>query len=467
MSTDPDLSFTFEGRRVEARPGQSIAGALHATGVRTISRGIKYHRPRGYTCGFGACGDCPLKIDGMPATVSCTTPARGGEVVQREVGLPNSGFDLLRAADLMRPYLRAGFQFSLFARQPRLSKLAGSLLGVLAGAGRAPSAEAIERASATRIVDREADVLVIGGGASGLTAAIAAADAGARVVLIDQELIGGRSRVRTEPVRVGTAESRASDLVEGLLHRARDHAGIEMLRGSAIGIIDGLVPVVDADGPLRYDLRPTTVVIATGSYETPLLVEGHDLPGVMLADGALRLAAIEGVRPGRRAVVVDGDPRSSAVAEELRRHGVEVVATVPVADVRRVTGWSRASGVSVAAGADGADGADGTHGAGTVSRRRRIRADLVCMVGPRRAAEELALHAAYGEAGSHEEVLTDAAAVAGARPGGERVSIVGSASGDASYSLDEAAAAGARLAAVALRSVRGSTSHGPSPRTSE
>ena len=427
MTTDRELSFTFEGRDVTAREGQSIAGALQATGRRTLSRGVKYHRPRGYTCGFGACGDCPLRIDGMPATVSCTTPVRGGEVVRREGGVPNAGFDLLRTADLMRPFLKAGFQFKLFARQPRLSKLAGAVLGALAGGGRAPSAEAVARATGIRASEREIDLLVIGGGASGLAAALAAADAGASVTLVDHELLGGRSRVRTEPIRVGDAEKRPSEIVGDLLRRAADHPGIEMLRGSAIGLIDGLVPVVEAGGGARHDVRATAIVLATGSYETPIPVPGHDLPGAMLADGALRLAALERVRPGRRAVVIDGDPRASQVAEELRRHGVEIVATVPAARVERVTGWSRATGVRLAAPS------------------RTIRADLVCLVGPRRPAEELALHAAYGDAGSHELVGSDGAG----RPASERIAIVGSAQGDARYSLDDAAAAGVRVAGLA------------------
>ncbi|WP_181158494.1 2Fe-2S iron-sulfur cluster-binding protein [Leucobacter massiliensis] len=440
MSTERELSFTFEGRRIPARSGQSIAGALHATGTRTLSRGIKYHRPRGYTCGFGACGDCPLRVDGMPSTVSCTTPVRGGERVRRETGLPSTRFDLLRTADLMRPFLRAGFQFTLFARQPRLSRLAGAVLAVLAGGGRAPDAAAAAAAKIARVERHEPEVLVIGGGASGLTAALAAADAGASVLLVDQELIGGRSRVRTEAVRVGSAASRPADVVRELLRRASAHARITMLRGTAIGLIDGLVPVIDADRPVRHEVRPFSIALATGSYETPLLIPGHDLPGVMLPDGALRLAEVEGVRPARRAVVIDGDPRAGDVAAALGAHGVRIVATVPAERVERITGWSRATGVRLR----------GAAGPGDAVLPRRIRAELVCAVGPRRAAEELSLHAVYGDSGSHDEIRSDAEAAPDAvsRAGGERIVVVGSARGEAAYSLDEASAAGVRLAAL-------------------
>lgn len=420
-----ELNFTFEGKTVSAQPGQSIAGALHKTGVRTLARGIKYHRPRGYTCGFGACGDCPLRIDGMPATVSCTTPVRGNEQVRREIGTPHTRFDVLRGADFLRPFLRAGFQFKLFARQPRLSRFAGRGLAWLAGGGRIPSSEAAERAQISHAERVDADVLVVGGGISGMTAALTAADSGAHVVLVDHEGLGGRARVRTERIRRGDGVPVVPrELCEDALARVRQHPGIQTLHGTAIGWIDGVVPVVQETDRRRSDVHAARVVLATGSYETPIPVPGHDLPGVILADGALRLAVIEGVRPGKRAVVVDGDPRAAEVARELERHGVSVVATVPAALVERVIGWGRARGVKLRR--DSAPGAS--------ARATTIRADLVCMVGPRRPADELMLHVAYAAAGSHEDVRRDVDARDPAHRS-HRVTVVGSAAGNAAYDL--------------------------------
>lgn len=409
------LRFDFEGREIPAEAGQSVAGALHAAGVRTLSRSVKYHRPRGYSCGFGACGDCPVNIDGMPGAVSCTSPVRGGERVRREGGAPGVGFDALRTADLMRPFLKAGFQFRLFPRNPRLSRAAGAVMARLAGGGRMPTPAAAARATAAAVRLSEPEVLVIGAGVSGLTAALAAADTGAAVTLVDARFDGGRSRVRTEPVQTEHGPVSPAELVDGLFARARAHRGITFVRGTASGSLDGVVPVIDEAQRVRHELRPRAVVIAAGGYETPVPVPGHDLPGVMLADGALRLALIEGVRPGRRALVVGDEPRAAQVAERLTGCGVEVLDVVASDALVRVRGWSRARGAVVREAS---------------GRERRIAADLVCVAAERRPAEELVLQLAYAEAGSHDLIRSDTPSVVGAIA-------VGTAAGSADYSLPQ------------------------------
>lgn len=87
---DPDgatLSFTFEGRPVDAREGDSIASALMAAGIRDLRDSVVSGQPRGVFCMMGACFDCLVEIDGQPNRQACMTPVTEGLNVRRQRGV--------------------------------------------------------------------------------------------------------------------------------------------------------------------------------------------------------------------------------------------------------------------------------------------------------------------------------------------------------------------------------------------
>ena len=134
-----------------------------------------------------------------------------------------------------------------------------------------------------------------------------------------------------------------------LVERVRG-AGVEIIdRGSALGYFDGLVPVWQRD--TLHQIRAAQHVFATGTIEQPLVFAGNDLPGVMLAGGARRLAPLYAVSPGRRAVIATTSDRGLEAAAALRAAGVEIVA---VADLRPEAGQAaralRADGVRCSPG---------------------------------------------------------------------------------------------------------------------
>ncbi len=91
-----------------------------------------------------------------------------------------------------------------------------------------------------------------------------------------------------------------------------------------------MVPVWQGD--TLHQVRAAAHVFATGTISQPLVFAGNDLPGVMLAEGALRLATLYAIAPGRRAVLVTVDDRGLEAAAALREPaGVEILA---VADLR-------------------------------------------------------------------------------------------------------------------------------------
>jgi predicted molibdopterin-dependent oxidoreductase YjgC len=76
------IPFTFEGRPVEARAGESIAAALLAAGVRHLRTTRRDGRPRGVLCGIGHCYDCLVTLNGVPSVRACLAPVRAGDVVE-------------------------------------------------------------------------------------------------------------------------------------------------------------------------------------------------------------------------------------------------------------------------------------------------------------------------------------------------------------------------------------------------
>jgi sarcosine oxidase, subunit alpha len=313
------VTFTFDGRPVPALAGDTIASALYAAGRRTFSRSFKYHRARGLLCCAGQCPNCLVAVDGAPGVRACTEPAREGARVEHMNAWPGLEHDAMAAIDRVGgAFTPPGFYYRTFIRPRRLWPVYEWVLRHAAGIGRLPRAQA-ERTWRTEYRRRHADVLVVGGGVAGLSAAIAAAELGADVVLADEGAEPG-GRLLHEG---GHEHARA------LAARARE-AGVEVLSSApALGHFDGLVAIWQGD--TLHQVRARRHVYATGAIEQPLLFAGNDIPGVMLSGGALRLATLYGVAPGRRAVVATTSERGIEAALALQAAGVEVLA---VADSR-------------------------------------------------------------------------------------------------------------------------------------
>jgi sarcosine oxidase, subunit alpha len=306
-------SLDFEGRKVAIEDGDSVASALYRAGVRTFTRSLKYHRRRGLYCMSGDCPNCLVTVDGEPGCRACTTAATDRQRVERASGWPSTERDVLSVLDRMHALIPVGFYYKVFIRPRWAWELAEKVIRRHTGVGDLP----VGRARAPKPSRfAHVEVLVIGGGAAGLEAAVEAATGRASVMLCDEGRLG-------EKLPPGAMRDRVASL-EGDARAA----GVEILEGhTAVGIYEGpLVPLVGETELVQ--VRPARVVVATGAVETHAVFPGNDLPGVWLGRGAARMAGAHGVAPGSRAVVVAASPEGLEHLATLESAGVAIAAVV-------------------------------------------------------------------------------------------------------------------------------------------
>ncbi len=319
------LRFRFEGRDYVAFPGDAVSSALWASGVRTLGRSFKYHRPRGILS--MANHDVNVMVqDGQRHNVrGDVVPVRDGMDLSAVNTWGGVASDRVRFLDRLSPFLPVGFYYKAFYSK-RWFPMWERMFRAITGLGRldtnTPHIHTPKRYDFC-------DVLVIGGGPSGLSAALAAADAGATVALVDENTHAGGSGL----YQLGGDAARR-EATRGLLAKARQHQRIRIFEGTlaAAWYADQWVPLVDADKMTK--MRAGATVMASGAFEQPTVFRNNDLPGVMLGSAMQRLIYRYAVQPARRVVVTTANADGYRLALDLFDAGVQVLA---VADLREAT----------------------------------------------------------------------------------------------------------------------------------
>jgi sarcosine oxidase subunit alpha len=307
-------SIELEGTEIPIREGDTIAAALYRSGVRVFSRSFKYHRPRGLYCSAGDCPNCLVTVDGEVNVRSCECRAKPGQKVARQNAWPSVDRDALAIIDRMHWALPVGFYYKAGIKPKFAWPMAEPMIRKMAGLGFVDPHDAPRHLNR---VNLHPDVLVVGAGVAGLSAALAAAAAGKSVLLIDEHTPG--ARVAAGPTR---------DAIAGLEAQVARDARIDTIwDASATGLYEGPLLIAVA-GDETLHVHPQGIVLACGGRELHRVFAGNDLPGVMLARGAARLAGVHGVKPGERAVVWAEQPEALAHVATLRAAGVAIAAVV-------------------------------------------------------------------------------------------------------------------------------------------
>jgi len=285
------ISFDFNGTAIGALEGETIAAALSAAGI------VAYRRtasgaPRGLHCGMGACFDCVVTINGRIGQRACMTQVVDGMVVTGTPALP------------------------------------------LAPQGEEPDSEAAE--------DRPCDLLVVGAGPAGLSAALAAAEAGASVVVLDER--GAPGGQYAKPLADSHADA-APDAQFRLGRDLRDRtlaAGVQIETEATVWGGFALDEIAALVGGRAVTFQPRRLVLAPGAHERPVPLPGWTLPGVMTTGALQTLVRTQRVCPGERVLIAGSGPLNLQLACELLACGVVPLAVVEAASRPSPAAWRTA-----------------------------------------------------------------------------------------------------------------------------
>lgn len=339
--SEDQITFSWDDKRVEARPGEPIAVALWRAGIRTQTRSIKFHRARGPQCWTGDCPGCMVRVDGVPNVRGCQVPALDGMEVESQVGIPSASTDLLSIVD--RVFEHFDHERS-FVRPRVVRTVYEAVARQLAGFGTQPTGD-VEVEEGDQLV---ADVLVVGGGPAGLAAAHAAAGEGERVLLVDEGGFGGSLRHTLREVETADwGPAPGPELAERMIQDLPE--GVDRVDGTVFGFYEDTIALAGRDGDrwAVHTVDTDSSVIATGATEGPALVDGDDRPGVLPARAARILMNRWDVPPGDPVAVVDPSREGRAFADRATERGLAVH---EVANVQAIDGDPEVTGVRTAEG---------------------------------------------------------------------------------------------------------------------
>ena len=313
------LNARLDGSRVIGFEGDTLASALLAANKLVLGRSFKYHRPRGLMAA-GAEEPNALLTLGHKGTEIPNIPATQIELVngiaaKTQNAWPSKHFDFGAINQSFAGLIGAGFYYKTFKGPGRKAWMFyEKFIRRAAGLGKTSTAKSTLRHGSTHSF---CDVLVVGSGPAGLSAALTAAQTGVSVTLVEQDFIlGGSLLSSSDPLLAKWRNAALAALAA--------KPNIRLLpRAIVMGIYDGNLAVIAQDNDTQL-LRAKTIIFATGATERPLLFDGNDRPGVMLASALRTYANRFAVVPAKRCVIATNNDSAYEAAADLAAKGVEV-----------------------------------------------------------------------------------------------------------------------------------------------
>ncbi len=278
-----EVTFHWNGRPLTGKQGEMISSALFANNIQTFGHHPKDKSPQGMYCANGQCSQCLVMVDGLPVK-SCMTPLEQGMDVKSVEGLP----------ELPGDDTPQGFE------DPETLSV---------------------------------DVLIIGGGPAGLSAAIELGRLGIETLVIDdKDRLGGKLVLQTHKffgsVEDSWAGTRGFEIGHILEQELKAFPTVETrLETTAVGVFsDGIVGAVQKNRYIK--IKPQKLLVATGARERMLAFPGNTLPGVYGAGAFQTLVNRDLVKASDRILIIGGGNVGIIAGYHAIQAGIEVAAVV-------------------------------------------------------------------------------------------------------------------------------------------
>ncbi len=339
VNREKPINFTFNGHHLQGYAGDTLASALLANDVRVVGRSFKYHRPRGIMAAGAEEANALVQLEEgnrtLPNQQATRVELYEGLVAKSVNCWPGPNFDMMAINSWFHRLMPAGFYYKTFMWPISGWKIYEHFIRRAAGLGQSPMEPDPDQYDQMNVY---CDVLIAGGGPSGIAAALAAGRTGARVILADEQpLPGGQLLNETYEINGKPAQN----WIDTSLAELSELENVTVLKRTTVfgyydhnfvGLLETRTPKLTDGGETTrqrmWHVRTKRVVVATGALERPLIFSDNDRPGVMLANAARAYLNRYGVKVGSSVVVFTNNDDAYRTAITLKESGVKVVCVI-------------------------------------------------------------------------------------------------------------------------------------------
>ena len=332
------ISFTFDGKPYTGYAGDTLASALLANGVHLVGRSFKYHRPRGILSAGSEEPNALIRLGkgayAEPNLRATQIEIFDGLYAESQNRVPSLSFDIGAINSVLARFFPAGFYYKTFMWPAAMWMKYEHVIRHAAGLGKA--ADDHNDPDHYEKTHAHCDVLVAGGGAAGLAAALQAGRSGARVIIADEQNEFGGWLLGEADIHIDNKP--ALDWIAQIRDELATMPNVIMLpRTTVFGYMDSNyltlnervtdhLPERPAHMPRQrlWKVRAKQTVLAQGAHERPLVFAGNDLPGVMLAGAVRTYINRYATLPGQRAIVMTNNDDAYRTALALDNAGARV-----------------------------------------------------------------------------------------------------------------------------------------------